>query len=100
MARFSSTGGQRERPVADGMVWIDFELIFKIKMKLVGRLFDEPLAVDFITKPSSSSPPRKDFFWPAFVANTDDPPVTKIRLWASFGVQSQLESGPFEKKIF
>ena len=48
MARFSSTGGQRERPVADGMVWIDFELIFKIKMKLVGRLFDEPLAVDFI----------------------------------------------------
>ena len=58
VARFSSTGGQRERPVADGMVWIDFELIFKIKMKLVGRLFDEPCGFYYKAKLAA----KKRFF--------------------------------------
>jgi len=36
--------------------------------------------------PTSWRPQNNNFFWPAFVAIAILAPVTKIRLWASFGV--------------
>ena len=41
---------------------------------------------EFCTCTSSSWPPRKYFFFASICHAITDPPVTKIRLWASFGV--------------
>ena len=44
--------------------------------------------------------PRTEFFLASICHAITDPPVTKIRLWASFGVYIRIRSWAFRKNLF